>query len=124
MKHSRVQSRLAALVTAAILCVCLLSLSSGTAWAKAGKIREFATPTPYSDPFAITTGPDGNLWFTELIGDKIGRITTSGVITEYIIPTSGVSGSEPHGITAGPRNTNKVWFTETATSMIGEITTK
>ncbi len=35
----------------------------------------------------ITTGPDGALWFTELI-DQIGRITTAGVITEFPIPTA------------------------------------
>ena len=39
-------------------------------------------------PLAITAGPDGNLWFTEYTSDesrpaKIGRITTSGVITEF-----------------------------------------
>jgi hypothetical protein len=27
----------------------------------------------------ITAGPDGNLWFTEFIGDRIGRITTGAV---------------------------------------------
>ena len=35
-------------------------------------------------PYGITAGPDGALWFTELIRpDKIGRITTAGAITEY-----------------------------------------
>ena len=32
-------------------------------------------------------GPDGNVWFTESIGNKIGRITPAGVITEFTIPT-------------------------------------
>ena len=36
-----------------------------------------------SYPFGITTGPDGNLWFTEYTGDRIGRITPQGVISEY-----------------------------------------
>ena len=40
-------------------------------------------PTAGSRPFGITTGPDGNLWFTEYGGDKIGRITPSGTITEF-----------------------------------------
>ena len=32
-------------------------------------------------------GPDGNLWFTEPNdGNSIGRITTSGKITEFPIP--------------------------------------
>ncbi|HEX2714527.1 MAG TPA: hypothetical protein VHM88_20220, partial [Candidatus Acidoferrales bacterium] len=33
-------------------------------------------------PDSIAAGPDGNLWFTEL-ASYVGRITTSGVITEY-----------------------------------------
>lgn len=66
----------------------------------------------------ITAGPDGALWFTA--NAAIGRITTSGVITEYPIP----SGSRAMGITTGPDNA--LWFTEQrdfSTSGIGRITT-
>jgi hypothetical protein len=38
------------------------------------------------DPMGITAGPDGNLWFTGAGSDKIGRITTSGAVTEFQIP--------------------------------------
>jgi len=38
----------------------------------AGTITEFAAP---NNPTQITTGPDGNLWFTEQIESQIGRIT-------------------------------------------------
>jgi virginiamycin B lyase len=31
---------------------------------------------------------DGNLWFTELTGDKIGRITPAGSINEFPVPTA------------------------------------
>src|SRR5262249_10912470 len=31
-------------------------------------------------PQAITAGPYGALWFTENVGNKIGRITTAGVV--------------------------------------------
>ena len=64
-------------------------------------------------PVGITAGPDGNLWFAETrfgaphVGNKIGRITTSGAITEFPIPTPN---SFPGGITAGPDG--NVWFTE------------
>jgi streptogramin lyase len=37
---------------------------------------------------ALTTGPDGALWFTER-NDNIGRITTSGAITAFPLPTPG-----------------------------------
>jgi hypothetical protein len=79
MNSSGVRSRLAALVTAGIICVCLLSLSSATAWARVGSITEFTVPTAGSEPFGITVGPDRNLWFTEsaFLANKIGRITTS-----------------------------------------------
>jgi virginiamycin B lyase len=49
-------------------------------------ITEFPTPTVNSGPAGITTGPDGALWFTELVG-KIGRITITGVITEFPMAT-------------------------------------
>src|SRR5205823_10908338 len=42
----------------------------------------------WADAQNITTGPDGNLWFTEREGDRVGRITTSGVISEYQTPTN------------------------------------
>lgn len=48
-------------------------------------INEFSTPTASSRPDGITAGPDGNLWFTENNGNNIGRITTTGVITEFAI---------------------------------------
>ena len=42
-------------------------------------------PKPAPVLIGITAGPDGDLWFTEYSGNKIGRITTAGVITEYPI---------------------------------------
>src|SRR5258708_15456539 len=37
-------------------------------------ISEFRAPTADSGPQGITTGPDGALWFTELNGNKNGRL--------------------------------------------------
>src|SRR5947208_12871890 len=58
-------------------------------------------------PTSIIAGRDGNLWFTERFGNKIGRIApTSGMITEVCqvlsagIP-SGIMGS-PRGFTVDP----------------------
>jgi virginiamycin B lyase len=48
-------------------------------------------------------GPDGNLWFTEARGARIGRITPAGTITE--IPTP----PHPSHITVGPDG--NLWFT-------------
>jgi streptogramin lyase len=81
---------------------------------------EYPLPTVGSFPFGIAAGPDGNLWFTEDHGNgnKIGRITTAGVITEFPTPTPV---STPTGITAGPDG--NLWFTEKTVSKIGRITT-
>ena len=62
----------------------------------------------------ITAGSDGNLWFTENEGNKIGRITTGGVIRE----TSAKSGMYPVGIAAGPDG--NVWFAEAGANAIGQ----
>ena len=77
---------------------------------------EFPVRTARSQPDRITAGPDGNVWFSEEVGNKIARITPNGKISEFQIPTAG-RGS--HGITAGPDG--NIWFTETA-GKIGRIT--
>jgi virginiamycin B lyase len=79
-------------------------------------ITEYPVPTPGSNPIAITAGPDGALWFAEFYAGKIGRITTSGVVTEYSAP-----GSTPFRITAGPDGA--LWFTDDFGNRIGRITT-
>ncbi|MEO8754142.1 MAG: hypothetical protein ABI624_15845 [Casimicrobiaceae bacterium] len=38
---------------------------------------------------AIAAGADGNIWFTEKIAGKVGRITPSGAIAEFSLPGSG-----------------------------------
>jgi virginiamycin B lyase len=69
-------------------------------------------------PQSIVAGSDGALWFTEEIGNKIGRMTTSGVVTEYSLPHPQ---SHPGDITAGPDGA--LWFTEPFGDRIGRITT-
>jgi streptogramin lyase len=70
-----------------------------------------------SNAIAIATGPDGNLWFAEDTGNRIGRITPSGTVTEFNVPTAH---SNPEGITAGPDG--NLWFTEYTFDKIGRIT--
>jgi len=76
---------------------------------------EYPTPTSASGPYSIMAGPDGALWFTEPGVNKIGRITTAGVITEY------ATGSTPQRIATGPDGA--LWFTESLANKIGRITT-
>ena len=67
-------------------------------WPAIGDFRQLSPAGPFRGQLAhlksdrllgITTGPDGNLWFTEFGAGKIGRITPSGSITEFPIPTAG-----------------------------------
>src|ERR1700754_4948528 len=70
-----------------------------------GAITEFPT-APGARPLAIVAGPDGALWFTQAVGNSIGRMTTDGVLTnEWAIPTPN---STPDGIAIGPDGS--VWF--------------
>jgi streptogramin lyase len=87
---------------------------AGNALACAGTITEFAANF---SPRGITAGPDGNLWFTEAYGNKIGSITpTGGAFSEYSLPTAN---SSPFGITSGPDG--NLWFTEQNGNKIGSI---
>jgi streptogramin lyase len=75
-------------------------------------ITEYQVPTLGSSPTNIAAGPDGALWFTQ--SSKIGRITTAGVITEFIMQSS------PFAIAAGPDGA--LWVTESGDNRIGRIT--
>jgi len=80
-------------------------------------VTEFLVPTAGAFPQGIAAGPDGAIWFTETAANKIGRVTTDGVVTEFPI----VGGTIPIGITAGPDN--RLWFTCNGSGQIGRITT-
>src|SRR2546430_205245 len=83
-----------------------------------GVTTDYSIPTSNAYPIGITAGPDGALWFAEHIGNKIGRITTSGTFNEYPIAASAFP--EPIGITNGPDGA--LWFTELNGNKIGRIT--
>src|SRR5260370_11804174 len=67
-------------------------------------------------PSDIAAGRDGNMWFTEIVGNQIGRITRQGVIAEFPLP-HGNGGLD--GIILGPDG--NMWFTECG-DKIGRIT--
>jgi streptogramin lyase len=100
-----------------LLAATATALFSGRASAQA--ITEFPIPTTDAEPFGITSGPDGNLWFAEHgpVG-KIGQVTPLGVFTEFPVPT--VAGT-PREIVTGPDG--NLWFTEDDGDNIGRITT-
>jgi Tol biopolymer transport system component len=89
-----------------------LSAVAGT-----GTITERPVPTASSQPVSIVAGPDGNLWFTELRGNKVARMTSDGAVTEFPIPTPN---SQPDDMDVGPDG--NLWFAEVLGNRIGSIT--
>lgn len=63
--------------TSALAAVAAVALPA-TAVAAPGVTEFSAGITPGSDPRGITAGPDGNLWFTEPSGDRVGRGRAAG----------------------------------------------
>lgn len=82
-------------------------------------IKRFPLPTQDGRPLGLTVGPDGNVWFVENLGNKVGRITRSGHVTTFPIPTPN---SQPDAIVTGPDG--NLWFTEIAGNKIGRLTPK
>ena len=110
---------------ATLVCVPVLAV---TITAGAAGSALIGNVTIYSDSSiagatAITTGPDGALWFTNGATNSIGRITTDGTVTNYTDPSI----VQPSAITAGPDGA--LWFTNAGylrtyeKSSIGRITT-
>jgi RHS repeat-associated protein len=103
--------------------------SSGSPLSRTGVGRVTPTgtitifPTPTGDACVIfggahvcdiTVGPDGNLWFTETQVKRIGKITPSGQITEYL--ADGAGGEFYYGITAGPDG--NLWVADAFNSVV------
>lgn len=81
-----------------------------------GQVTWFRLPAA-SYPAEIILGPDKNLWYTVISYGAVGRMTPSGVVQEFQIPTAN---SIPGGIAAGPDG--NVWFTDLYGSRIDRIT--
>lgn len=92
-----------------------------------GVSTEFFLTNPESRVFGITSGPDGQMWFTVSDGkfndskvNSIGRITAAGALSEFPLPNPGNARRLPWGITRGPDG--NVWFAEVYGDRIGRIT--
>jgi len=83
---------------------------------RAYSLTEYEIPSG-NRAYGITAGPDANLWFGEVDGGQIGKVTPAGTVTEYPIPSGN---SAPGGITAGPDG--NLWFTEFYAGQIGKVT--
>src|SRR5262245_19726305 len=108
-----------------LVAACMLLLACGDAPAHtssdAGRSPAGATawvasvPTPGAEPYHITPA-SGAVWFTELKGNRVGRIATGGAIVEYVLPHPG---SQPHGIAAA--SDGSLWVAESSGSRIARI---
>jgi len=77
-----------------------------------GAVTEFPLPVSSHYLYRITSGPDGNLWFTQNDSktgayQAVGRMTPSGVLTEFDPFAPGIT---PYGIIAGADG--NLWLTE------------
>ena len=77
-------------------------------------------PTPGFNPSRIIAGPDGNLWVTlqgtDQIHEAVGKMSTSGVMTTYAVPTTS---SFVWALAVGPdRN---IWFSEVSGHKVGKL---
>ncbi len=103
-----------------------LTFPDGTGEGRIGRITPQGVVTQFTEgitqhPLDITSGPDGNLWFTECRreGQKIGKITTSGRVTEF--PLNLPPFICANSITSGPDG--NLWFTVgSGADSIGRIT--
>src|SRR5215472_17752274 len=109
---------MAALVSAAALAPA--SWAPPAARAATGDVMSFQAGG--TKPLDITTGPDGNLWFTAPSQNMIGQITTSGSVKTFNAggTTQPAQQVQPVGITSGPDGA--LWFTAQSQNMIGRIT--
>ena len=82
-------------------------------------IKEYDVPTANSRPHDPALAPDGALWWTGQLADKLGRLDPkTGEIKEF--PLKAKSG--PHGLAADKEG--NIWFTANFAGYIGKLNPK
>jgi virginiamycin B lyase len=73
-----------------VLTSMVLALSSAlvmtTSQPASAAVSVFPVPTSSAGLGRITTAPNGNMWFVMRDANKVGRITPSGIISEFALP--------------------------------------
>jgi virginiamycin B lyase len=83
-------------------------------------IKEYDVPTPNARPHDPAVSPDGALWVTEQMANKLGRLDPStGQFREYPLKTPD---SGPHGLAAD--KDGNIWFAAIFKSYIGKLDPK
>ena len=117
---SRPKRRVSVMVVGCVLTlvasvVTMVAGGPGAAASPVGTIVTYSATSIHS-PDGITAGPDGNMWFANISGNSIGRITATGAVTAF----TGTGINQPEDVTAGPDG--NLWFTNYGNSSIGRIT--
>src|SRR5574341_2631450 len=101
-----------------------LTVASPAIAAQVGELKvaitEYDVPTPQSQPHDPALAPDGSLWYTGQMSNKLGRLDPkTGEFKEYPLKTEG---SGPHGLAADERG--DIWFTAGYKAYIGRLDPK
>ena len=91
--------------------------SSASSTEVKARITEYPVGEAY---FGVAAGSDGNLWLTQEEGDAVSKVTPTGGVTTYKLPSPFCG---PNYITAGPEKEGALWFTDVCGAAIGKITT-
>lgn len=101
-----------------------LAPSGSASAASPGEFTMFDLGPAAEGANAIASGPDGNMWFTNNANNSIGRMTPSGSVAYFAVPTtagsSSTGGPGLFAIAAGPDG--NMWFTEFYANLVGRIT--
>jgi virginiamycin B lyase len=104
------------------LCAVVLAVAAVCFAASAANvsIKEWDVPTPNSRPHDPAVAPDGSLWYTGQMANKLGRLDPkTGEFKEYPLKTPE---SGPHGLVAD-KNGN-IWFTAIFKGYVGKLDPK
>ena len=97
-----------------------LTAPCGAAVVATESVVDFPLPTANSSPNSITAGPDGNLWFTEFNGNRVGWLDPNHPLAVAECPLLPAAGAQPNRIAVG--SDDNLWFTESSAGQIGRIT--
>jgi len=98
------------------------SISGAASAAQVGEFTTFRLGEGGYGGNAIASGPDGNMWFTNNANNSIGRITPSGKVAYFKVPTDPdfTNGAGLFSIAAGPDG--NMWFTGFYSNVVGKVT--
>ncbi|KAF7185150.1 Virginiamycin B lyase [Pseudocercospora fuligena] len=88
---------------------------------KTNAIKTWNVPTPLAGPLGMIVASDGNLWFVEMLANKMARLNpTTGKIDEFPLPLTLATPTVMRAETEG----RYLWFTALATNSLGRFDIK